>query len=150
VCAADPGLVRAVIDLAHRKPRRLSMSDEIFASAVALWVFACSRLHTIAVMPFALKTSIAGRIITLAPRASRKGSTPNQSRPIRFACARQHVTPVGLFPNTEKIPVKVLVVRKQSLFNKLIRLRRISDITIDLSAMRLLAYHFIYLLSSQT
>ena len=86
---------------------------------------------------FALKRSTTGRNHHPRAPASRKGSTPNRSRRIRFACARPHVTRVRLLPNTEKIAVKALVVRKLPLFNKLNRLRRISDITITSSAIRL-------------
>ena len=137
------------MDLSRRGPGRRCIRAEIFAPVVALLAFACGRLQDIAVMPFTLKRSATGRIIGLVRPSRPKRLDVGVIAEVsgldvldlvvaqRFrgsiAIGLAHVAPIGFFPTTDQLPVKALVVRKQSLFNKLLRLRRLSDIIINLT-----------------
>ena len=79
-----------------------------------------------------------GSVIDLTLREPRR-------LPVRAEISRSvptHVAPIRLFPSIGKIPVKALVVQKQSLFNKLVRLSLISDISNCLILDNLIDCHF--------
>jgi len=160
---ADPDPFRAAIDLTRREPHRPAVRAWILVlvdrtSGLCTRQAAGHRCDVLHLEKFDRRQdhrpSAAPPAEKARRRTNRAGIRLGRARLVgqRFAgsiaIGPAHVAPVGFFPSTNKIPVKALVVRKRSLFNKLLRLRRLSYITICLILDNLPAYHFIYLFSS--